>query len=170
MNLHSIRFCPFFLRFCFSMKKYALFCLHFYQSISALSRLLHFDKKFVQKFCVWVMRAIFKIGLYPFTKNFFCEGYKLLSSIRQYVTVCWLVRIRTYKNADEKEHTFSGEEKPYKNGQLERKYGYCVNPPKVIFSACIFAKPSLSVDRKCVLLKLDFGRVDIVDQYRSVVE
>ena len=43
---------PFFVRFCFSLKKYALFHPHFYKSIYALSRLLYIDKHFVQKFCV----------------------------------------------------------------------------------------------------------------------
>ena len=38
---------PFFLRFCFSMKKYALFCPHFLKSIAALIRLLHIGKEFV---------------------------------------------------------------------------------------------------------------------------
>ena len=51
VNLHSIRFSSVSLRFCF-LKKYALFHPHFYQSTTALSRLLYIDKNFVQKFCV----------------------------------------------------------------------------------------------------------------------
>ena len=55
-NLHSIRFLPvfvrFFLRVCFSVKKYALFHAHFCKSISALSKLLHIDKNFDQILCV----------------------------------------------------------------------------------------------------------------------
>ena len=38
----------------------------------------------------------FKIELYPFTKNFFRKTFV------RYVTVCWLVWIWTYKNADKK--------------------------------------------------------------------
>ena len=45
--------------------------------------------------------------LYPFTKNFFRK-----TSV-QYVTV-WLVRIWTYKNADETAHTFSRRSKNVK--------------------------------------------------------
>ena len=107
MNLHSIRFSSVFLRFCFSLKKYALFHPHFYKSISALNRLLYIDKNFVQKFCVWTIRAIFQ-NRYPFTKKLFRKTFV------QYVTV-WLVRIWTYKNADEKSHTFSRRSKNVKN-------------------------------------------------------
>ena len=40
-----------------------------------------------------------------------------------------LVRIWTYKNADEKEHTFSRKSK---NGQKRTKNGYCVNSPLLL--------------------------------------
>ena len=64
VNLLGIRFSsvfqyPFFvsrfLRFCFFLKKYALFRPDVCQSISALSRLkrLHIYKDFVQHFCVY---------------------------------------------------------------------------------------------------------------------
>ena len=52
VNLHSIRFSSVFLRFCFFMKKNALFHPQFCKSISTLSRLLYIGKDFVQKFCV----------------------------------------------------------------------------------------------------------------------
>ena len=52
VNLHSIRFSYFFvrfLRFCFSLTKYALFHPHFYVSISALTRQSHTGQKFSEK-------------------------------------------------------------------------------------------------------------------------
>ena len=61
-DLHSICF---FIRFCFSMKKFALFRLHFYKSISALRRLLHIDKIFECE----RREQHFKIKLCPFTKK-----------------------------------------------------------------------------------------------------
>ena len=64
-----------FLRFCFSLKKYALFHPHFYKSIYALSRLLYIDKNFVQKFCVWTIRAIFWNRAVPLYKKFFSENF-----------------------------------------------------------------------------------------------
>ena len=38
------------LRFYFSVKKYAIFQLHFYVSISALTRLSHIEQKFSENF------------------------------------------------------------------------------------------------------------------------
>ena len=64
-----------FLRFSFSLKKYALFHPHFYKSISALSRLLYEDKNFVQKFCVWTIRAIFQNKAVPLNKKFFSKNF-----------------------------------------------------------------------------------------------
>ena len=55
VDLHSIRFLSVFvcfLRFCFSVKKYAHFCAHFYKSITALIGLLYINKNLVQKNCV----------------------------------------------------------------------------------------------------------------------
>ena len=72
-----------FLRYCFSVKNYALFHPHFCKSISALSRLLHIHKKLVhvsKNFVYERFERYFKIKLYPFTKNFFG---KLLSSMWQ---------------------------------------------------------------------------------------
>ena len=66
------------------------------------------------------------IALYPFTKNFFRKTFV------QYVTV-WLVRIWTYKNADEKAHTFW---KRSKNVKKRTKNGYCVNSPSNCFWVC----------------------------------
>ena len=103
VNLRSIRFSSVFLGFCLSSKKYALFLPHFFKSIFALSSLLHYDKNSVQK-AIFQNRAVL---LYEkcFRKTFV-----------QYVTV-WLVRIWTYKNADEKSIVFH-EEKTHKR---ERK-------------------------------------------------
>ena len=98
-----------FLRFCFSLKKYALFHPHFCKSISALSKLLYMDKNFVQKFCVWTIRAIFRNKAVPLYKKFFSENFCPVG----YVTV-WSVRIWTHKNADEKAHTLSRRSKNVK--------------------------------------------------------
>ena len=65
VNLHSIRFSSVFLRFCFSVKKYALFHPQFHKSITALSRLLHIDKNFVQNFGLLTTRAIFQNRVVP---------------------------------------------------------------------------------------------------------
>ena len=110
VNLHSIRFSYVFVRFftfLLLLKKYALFHPHFYKSISALSRLLHIDKNFVQKFWVWTIRAIFRNKTVPVYKKFFRKTFV------QYVTVR-LVRIWTHKNADEKAHTLSRRSKNVK--------------------------------------------------------
>ena len=111
VNLHNIRFSSVFLRFCFSLKKYALFHPHFYKYISTLSRLLYIDKNFVPKFCVWTIRAIFLNKAVTLGKKSFWTTFV------QYVTV-WLVRIWTYKIADEKGHICSRRSKNVKkNGQ-----------------------------------------------------
>ena len=99
----------FFVRFCFSMRKYALFRPHFHTSILPLSRLLHIDEKFVYE--QW--ERYMKKSCAPSEKIFYRKTFV------QYVTL-WLVRI--YKNADEKEHTFYWKEKKKKD-----KSGYCVN-------------------------------------------
>ena len=70
-----VRFRPFFLRFCFSLKKYALFHPQYYKSISALSRVLYKDKNFVQKFLVWRIRAIFQNRAVPLYKKIFSENF-----------------------------------------------------------------------------------------------
>ena len=44
-----VRFRPFFLRFCFSLTKNALFHQHFYVPISALTRQSHTEQKFSEK-------------------------------------------------------------------------------------------------------------------------
>ena len=64
-----------FLRFCFSLTKYALFHPRFYKSIYAPSRLLRIDKNFVQKFCVWTIRAIFRNRAVPLYKKIFSENF-----------------------------------------------------------------------------------------------
>ena len=106
-NLHGIRFSyVFFLGFCLSLKKYALFLPHLYKFIFAVSRLLHVDKNSVQK-------AIFQNRTVHLFQNCFWKTFV------QYVTV-WLVRIWTHKNADEK-HSFSWKRK---NLQTRTKSGY----------------------------------------------
>ena len=119
VNLHSIRFSSVFVRFCFCLKKYAFFPSHILKSISAQSRLLYIHENFLQKFCAWTIIAIFQNRAvpYPFTKNFFRKTFV------QFVTA-WLVRIWTYKNADEKSHTFSRRSKnAKKNGPKRTKNG-----------------------------------------------
>ena len=97
-----------------------LFLPHFYKSISAQTKLLHFDKNFVPKCCVWTMRAIFqnRAALYFFPKKFF---WKLSSSVWQ-PGQCGYghIKMRTKKNK-----FFCGEEKTYKNGQQPKKNRYC---------------------------------------------
>ena len=70
MDLRSIRFC-------FSMKNNALFRLHFFKSISALSRLSNINQNFAQKFCEKTMRAIL-IKLNPVTKICLAIGSEIL--------------------------------------------------------------------------------------------
>ena len=66
--------------------------------------------------------ALFEISLSSFMHKVFEQNFYL------FVTV-YLVRIWTYKNADEKAHTFSRRSKNVKNGQKRTKYRYCVNSP-----------------------------------------
>ena len=71
------------------------------------------------------LERCFKIGLYPFTKICFRKTFVLYVTVR-------LVRIWTYKNADEKEHTvvYHGEEKKdEKWRKADEKREYCVNTP-----------------------------------------
>ena len=44
-----VRFCPYFLRICFSVNKYVLFHPHFHEFISALTRLSHIGQKLSEK-------------------------------------------------------------------------------------------------------------------------
>ena len=110
MNLHSSVFRPFssvFLRFYFSLKKYALFHPHFYKSISALTRQPHTGQKFSEKNFFKGVQLYFEISLLSFIHKIFEQNFYL------YITV-YLVRIWTYKNADEKAHTFSRRSKNVK--------------------------------------------------------
>ena len=104
VDLHSIGFSSVFLRVCFSVKKYALFHPHFYMSISALTRQSYTGQKFSKKiFFVKGCSSILNYRYYRSYTNIFEQTFYL------YITV-YLVRIRTYKNADEKDHT-SGRSK-----------------------------------------------------------
>ena len=100
VNLHSIHFSSVFLRFCFSVNKYVLFHPHFYMSISALTKLSHIGQKLSEKIFCKGAQPYFKISLLSFMHKIFEQSFY------QYITV-YLVRIWTYKNADEKSHTFS---------------------------------------------------------------
>ena len=54
----------------------ALFRSHFYVPIRTISRLLHIDKNFLEKFCLWTIRAIFQnIELYSFSKICFWKTF-----------------------------------------------------------------------------------------------
>ena len=64
-NLHGIRLSSVFLRFCFLLKKYALFYPQFYKSIPALTRQSHTGQKFSEK-------------------NFFVKGYSSILKYRSY--------------------------------------------------------------------------------------
>ena len=96
-----------FLPFRFSVKKYALFHLHFYTSISALTKLSHTGQKFSKKIFLERVQLYFEILLLSFIHNIFEQNFYL------YVAV-YLVRIWTYENADEKAHTFSRRSKNLK--------------------------------------------------------
>ena len=56
------------------MKKYALFHLHFYKSISALSRVLYINQ-FCSKNLYMNARAIFQFKAVPLCKKFFSENF-----------------------------------------------------------------------------------------------
>ena len=114
VNLLSIRFLSVFLRFCFFLKKYALFHPHFLKSISALTRRSHTGQKFSEKSFLWRSTALFwNIALVVHTQNFYL-----------YTTV-YLVRIWTYKNADEKAHTFSRSKNVKKRTKTNEKRILC---------------------------------------------
>ena len=102
-----MRFRPFFLRFCFSFTKYALFHPHFYVSISALTRQSHTGQKFSEKIFCKGVQLYFEISLLSLIHKIFEQNFYL------YITV-YLVRIWTYQNADEKAHTFSRRNKNVK--------------------------------------------------------
>ena len=93
-----------FLRFCFFLKKYALFHSHFYKSISALTRQSHTGQKFSENFFCKGVLLDFEISLLTFIHKNFEQKFYL------YITV-YLVQIWTYKNADEKALTFSRRSK-----------------------------------------------------------
>ena len=95
-----------FLRFCF-LKKHALFHPHFYVSISALTRQSHTGQKFFEKFFCKEVQLYFEISLVSFIRKIFEQNFYL------YITA-YLVRIWTYKNADEKAHAFSRRSKNVK--------------------------------------------------------
>ena len=88
-------------------------------SIPALTRQSYTGQKFSKKiFFVKGCSSILNYRYYrSYTKIFEQTFY-------QYITV-YLVRIRTYKNAYEKDHT-SGRSK---NVEKRTKNGYCVNSP-----------------------------------------
>ena len=110
VDLHSIRFC-------FSLKKYPIF--HpFYKSISAQPRQSHTGQKFSEKF---FCNGYFEISLLSFLLKTFEQNFV-------YTVYLYLVRIWTYKNADETAHTFSRS----KNVKKRRKNAYCVNSPQVL--------------------------------------
>ena len=91
----------------------------FYMSISALTRQSHTAQKFSENnFCKGVQHY-FEISLLSFIHKIFEQNFYL------YMTV-YLVRIRTYKNADKKAHTFSRRSN---NGKKQTNNGYCVNSP-----------------------------------------
>ena len=90
------------------MKKYALFHPHFYISISVLTRLSHSDKSFPKKIFYKKVSLYFEISLLSFIHKIFEQNFYPC------VTV-YLVQIWTYKNADEKAHTFSRRSKNVKN-------------------------------------------------------
>ena len=136
-GLHLIRFSSSFVRFFFSMKKYAVFRPHFYKSILALST----D-------CFLLMKILFENFVHERRERYFKiqQLYKFTQKNRKifvlYVTV-WLVRIRPYKSADEKTHIFLWRTK---NAQKRTKNGYCVNLPLKPFSVDIWHSGNKNVE------------------------
>ena len=103
-----------FLRFCFFLKKYALFHPHFYKSASALTRKSHTGQNCFVKFFVKEYISTLKYRSYR-------SYMKFLNKIFIYIQVN-LLRIWTNKNANEKARTFS---RISKNVQKRTKNGYC---------------------------------------------
>ena len=98
-----------FLRFCFSVKKYALFNPHFYMFLSTLTRLPHTGQKFFVKGYSFILKISLCV---VHTQNFYTKFL--------YVTV-YFVRIWAYKNADEKAHTFSRRSEKVKKTDEKQK-------------------------------------------------
>ena len=106
------------------MKKYVLFHPHFYMSIAAQTKLLHNGQKFSEKFFCKGVQLYFEISLLSFIHKIFEQNFY------QYIAVSdYLVRIWTYKNVDEKAHTFSRS----KNVKKQTK-----RPKKRILCKCTF--------------------------------
>ena len=70
----------------------------------------------------------------------------------QNVTI-WLERIWTYKNADEKDHTFSWRRKYVQKRTKRTKIGYCVNPYLELYFSNITLAPALAVQLFSGLVK-----------------
>ena len=118
-HLFSLHFCPFFLLH----EKVCSFDPRLYTSISALIRLSNIEQKFFEKNFVEV-QPFFEISLSSLTK--FLNFY-------QYVTV-FLVRIWTYKNADEKTHIFS-RKKRKKTGEKRKLCKFTLSKVKFQYTA-----------------------------------
>ena len=94
-------------------------------SISAVTRQSHTGQKFFEKnFCKGV-QLYFEISLLSFIHKIFKQNFYL------YVIV-YLVRIWTYKNADEKGHTFSRSKNIKKRTKTDEKRILC----KFTFTVC----------------------------------
>ena len=102
-----------FVHFFFSTKTVFFFRLHFYMSIPALTRPTHWVKVFPKKIFCAVVQPYFKISLLSFIHKIFEQN------LYQNVTV-YLVRIWTYKNTDEKAHTYSRRSKNVKKTNEKR--------------------------------------------------
>ena len=115
VKLHSIRFSSvFFYVFASSVNKYVLFHPHFYKSIPALTKLSHSGQKLSEKIFCSRVQPYFEILLLSFIRKVFEQNFY------QYETV-YLVRIWTYKNADEKEHTCSRKKQKHKKKTDEKR-------------------------------------------------
>ena len=120
MDLHSIRFLSVFVRFFTFLlfhKKVCNFSSAFiYVSIRANQIVTYWTRVSEKKiFCKEILQLYFEISLLPFIYKIFEQNFY------QYITI-YFVRIWTYKNADEKAHTFLWRSK---NGQKSTKNGYC---------------------------------------------
>ena len=111
VNLHSIRFSYVFVRFftfLLLLDKVCAFSSAFLCVHIRTNQTVHImDKIFLKKIFCKGVQLYFEISLLSFTHKIFEQNFYL------YITV-YLVRMWTYKNADEKAHTFSRRSKDVK--------------------------------------------------------
>ena len=126
MDLHSIRFSTIFVcffTFLLLREKVCNFSSAFlYVHICTNQAVTYWTIVFRKFFFVKEYSSILKYRFYRLYKNFWTKFFYL------YITV-YLMRIWTYKNADEKAHTFSRKSKNVQKQTKRTKNGCCVISP-----------------------------------------